>query len=157
MRIAPIATLASPETVLRWYRELVARKYSAPSHKRHAPPKRNSIEEHVIRMARENSSWGYTRIRGALRNIGLDVGRSTIARVLKASGLEPGVDAGLPCCSGPEGLSELQTPARCAKRPRTPSGTLSADKYVRQPTTGFTIGHESLPPRASQRRGEGAL
>lgn len=84
-----IATLASPETLLRWYRELVAQKYSAPSHKRHASPKRNSIEEHVIRMARENPTWGYTRIRGALRNIGLDVGRSTIARILKSNGLDP--------------------------------------------------------------------
>jgi transposase InsO family protein len=40
-------------------------------------------------MARENPTWGYTRIRGALRNIGLDVGRSTIARILKSNGLDP--------------------------------------------------------------------
>lgn len=88
-----IATLASPETVLGWYRELVARKYSAPKAKGASTcPKRRSVEEQVLRMARDNPSWGYTRIRGALRNKGVDAGRSTIARILKSSALEPALE-----------------------------------------------------------------
>jgi helix-turn-helix protein len=47
------------------------------------------IHRLVIRMAEENPSWGYTRIHGALKNLGHRVGRSTIARMLKASGLPP--------------------------------------------------------------------
>jgi putative transposase len=88
-----IATLASPETVLGWYRELVARKYSAPkANGASTCPKRRSVEEQVLRMAKDNPSWGYTRIRGALRNIGVDAGRSTIARILKRNGLHPALE-----------------------------------------------------------------
>ena len=90
-----IASLASPETVLRWYRGLVAKKYSAPNRNTvTTAPKRVSIEAHVLRVARENPSWGYTRIRGALHNLGIEAGRSTIERILKANGLEPAPERG---------------------------------------------------------------
>jgi hypothetical protein len=90
-----LATLASPETVLRGYRDLVAKKYAptrrnAPS----TPPTRSSVEADVLRMARGTPSLGYTRIRGALRTLGIDAGRSTIARILKANGLEPAPERG---------------------------------------------------------------
>jgi transposase InsO family protein len=49
----------------------------------------DQIRELVVRMARENRSWGYTRIRGALWNIGHDAGRTTIANILKEHGVEP--------------------------------------------------------------------
>jgi HTH-like domain len=47
------------------------------------------IQRLVVRMAEENPTWGYTRVQGALKNVGHRVGRSTIARVLKAHGLRP--------------------------------------------------------------------
>jgi HTH-like domain len=47
------------------------------------------VRQLVVRMAEENSTWGYTRIRGALKNLGHRVGRSTIARILKAQGIPP--------------------------------------------------------------------
>jgi transposase InsO family protein len=86
-----IATLASPETLLRWYRRLVAAKYdgSANSSKKGACGKRSDATTQLMTMARENPGWGYTRLRGALKNVGFELVRSTIGRVLKEHGIEP--------------------------------------------------------------------
>jgi hypothetical protein len=85
--IGPVVT---PETLLRWHRTLIARKYDG-SKARRAGRHRTSmdIEQLIVRMASSNPSWGYTRVRGALRNLGHEVGRSTIKRILAASGIEP--------------------------------------------------------------------
>ena len=83
-----IATIVAPDTLLRWHRQLIAQKW--------AYARRNSrrgvlreIQRLVVRMAEENPTWGYTRIQGALKNLGHRVGRSTIRRILKAAGLPP--------------------------------------------------------------------
>jgi putative transposase len=89
--LAEVASLATPETILRWYRERVAAKYDG-SCGRGVPGRRRSRNDKVrqlLTMARENPSWGYTRLRGALKNLGLDLGRSTIQCILKEQGLEP--------------------------------------------------------------------
>jgi putative transposase len=73
-RLAEVASLASPETILRWYREKVAAKYDG-SRARPGVGRPRSPSERVrqlLTMARENPSWGYTRLRGALKNLGLD-------------------------------------------------------------------------------------
>jgi hypothetical protein len=83
-----IASIATPDTLLRWHRQLVARKWTS----RICRGRRvilAEIERLVVRMADENPTWGYTRIQGALQNVGHRVGRSTIARILKAHGLPP--------------------------------------------------------------------
>jgi helix-turn-helix protein len=83
-----IASIATPDTLLRWHRQLVARKWTS----RICRGRRvilAEIERLVVRMADENPTWGYTRIQGALQNVGHRVGRSTIARVLKAHGVPP--------------------------------------------------------------------
>ncbi len=90
-RLAEVASLATPETILGWYREKVAAKYDG-SRARPAAGRPRSPDDRVgqlLTMARENPSWGYTRLRGALMNLGLDLGRSTIARILKDNGIEP--------------------------------------------------------------------
>src|SRR5882672_5548061 len=83
-----IATIATPDTLLRWHRRLIARKWTyAPQ-----PGRRNilvEIRRLVLRMADEPPTRGYTRIPGALKNAGHRVGRSTIRRILKAAGLPP--------------------------------------------------------------------
>ena len=83
-----IATIATPDTLLRWHRQLIARKWTYAR-----PPGRRGIlleiRRLVVRMAEENPTWGYTRIQGALKNVGHRVGRSTIRRILKAAGLPP--------------------------------------------------------------------
>jgi putative transposase len=83
-----IATIATPDTLLRWHRRLIAGKWTFARQ----PGRRNvlvEIRRLVVRMAEENPTWGYTRIQGALRNVGHRVGRPTIRRILKAAGLPP--------------------------------------------------------------------
>jgi putative transposase len=83
-----IATIATPDTLLRWHRQLIVRKWTSA---RRSGPHGVLVEirELVVRMATENPTWGYTRIQGALENVGHRVGRSTIRRILKAAGLPP--------------------------------------------------------------------
>ncbi|MGD0837440.1 MAG: integrase core domain-containing protein [Polyangia bacterium] len=88
--LAKVATIASPDTILRWYRELVAKKYDGGKRRRPGRPRKaNEIVELVLRMVRENETWGYTRVRGALKNIGYTIGRSTIKRILREHGIDP--------------------------------------------------------------------
>jgi putative transposase len=86
--LAEVATIVTPDTILRWHRQLVARKWTFAK----GPQRAGVLQEIrrlVVRMAEENPTWGYTRIRGALKNVGHRVGRSTIARILKAQGIPP--------------------------------------------------------------------
>ena len=88
-RLREIATIVTPDTLLCWHRRLIARKWTYAK-----PPSSRcgvlaEIRRLVVRMAEENPTWGYTRIQGALTNVGHRVGRSTIARILKAQGLPP--------------------------------------------------------------------
>lgn len=88
--LARIATIATPDTILRWYRRLVAQKYDGTARRGPGRPRvRTDIAELIVQMAAENPRWGYTRIQGALKHLDLCVGRSTIARVLAEHGLEP--------------------------------------------------------------------
>ena len=87
-----LGTIVTPDTLLRWYRRLVAEKYDGSHARRRKPGRprtRQSIAALVTEMARGNPSWGYTRLRGALYNLGHDVARTTIKRVLLDHGLEP--------------------------------------------------------------------
>ncbi len=85
-----ISTLVTPDTLLRWYRRLIARKYDGSETRRPGRPKTAAeIGKLILRMARENPGWGYTRIRGALRNLGHEIGRNTIKRVLHENGIDP--------------------------------------------------------------------
>jgi transposase InsO family protein len=83
-----VATIVTPDTLLRWHRQLVARKWT---YVRRSGRRGVLVEicRLVVRMAEDNPTWGYTRIQGALKNIGHRVGRSTIARILKTHGLPP--------------------------------------------------------------------
>jgi putative transposase len=69
-------SIVTPDTLLRWYRQLVARKYDGSERRGPGRPQKHGIlAKLILRMARDNLSWGYTRIRGALANLGHEVGR----------------------------------------------------------------------------------
>ena len=84
-----IASVVTPDTIVRWHRQLIVRKWTYPNKCTGRHGILAEIRHLVVRMAEENPTWGYTRIQGALQNVGHRVGRSTIARMLKAHGLAP--------------------------------------------------------------------
>jgi putative transposase len=86
-----LATIVTPETILRWHRELVARHWDYSHRRKRAgrPPVAQEIVELVLRMAKENPTWGYGRIQGALANLGHCVSDRTVGNILKAHGIEP--------------------------------------------------------------------
>ena len=83
-------TLVTPDTLLRWHRQLIARKYDGRGRRGPGRPRvMDTIRQLIVRMATENREWGDTRIRGARGNLGQQVARGPIANVLKERGLEP--------------------------------------------------------------------
>jgi putative transposase len=83
-------SIVTPDTLLRWFRKLVAKKYDGTAKRgRGRPRKRDEIADLVLEIADENQSWGYTRIRDALHNLGITVDRNTVKRILNDHGIEP--------------------------------------------------------------------
>jgi len=87
-----IGCLFTPDTILRWHRELVAQKWDYSKSRERAPgrpPTAEEIARLVVQMARENPTWGYDRIQGALANLGHEISDQTVGNILKAHGIEP--------------------------------------------------------------------
>jgi hypothetical protein len=81
-RRARLRLLVTPETVLRWHRDILRRRWAARSRCRRPgrPPVRRNIRVLVLRMAVDNPSWGYRRIHGELAGLGVRVAPSTVWR-----------------------------------------------------------------------------
>jgi hypothetical protein len=89
-----IRLLVRPETVLGWHRDLIAAHHARVSRTKRVgrPPTVRSIRVLVLRLARENNSWGYRRIHGELLVLGVKVAASTVWEILKDAGIEPTPD-----------------------------------------------------------------
>src|SRR4051795_13370690 len=89
--LAHVASVAKPETILAWYRKLIAQKFDGSKHRAYPgrPTVSREITELIVRMARENSNWGYDRIAGALKNLGHIVSDQTVGNVLRRLGIAP--------------------------------------------------------------------
>ena len=86
-----VAGIAKPDTILGWYRKLIANKF-AGAKKRRSPGRpriRPETEHLVLRLARENSGWGYDRIVGALANLGHQLSDQTMGNILRRHGIAP--------------------------------------------------------------------
>src|SRR4029077_20041574 len=83
--LTDVAAVAKPETLLRWYRDLIAKKFDGSKYRKSVgrPPIDEVIENLVVRMARENPSWGYDRIVGGMANLGYKVSDQTVGNILK--------------------------------------------------------------------------
>jgi transposase len=97
--------IVTPQTLLRWHRELVRRKWTQPRRAPGRPPVDDRVQQLVLRFARENPRWGYPRIAGELLKLGLRVSPSTVRRLLLAAGLEPA-----PRRSGPSWREGVRLP-----------------------------------------------
>ena len=78
-----------PETLLRWHRRLVARRWTYPHRRPGRPPISHDVRELVLRLARENPSWGYQRVVGELRKLGVAVSATSVRNILGKAGLPP--------------------------------------------------------------------
>jgi putative transposase len=89
--LGEVANVARPETILAWYRKLVARKFDGSKARRSPgrPRIKEEVEQLIVRMAKENRDWGYDRIAGALANLGYQVCDQTVGNVLLRHGLPP--------------------------------------------------------------------
>ena len=91
-QLEQVGCLFTPDTIMRWHRQLVANKwdYSDRKEKRIGRPKiRQVIVDLTVKFAKDNPAWGYDRISGALSNVGYHICDSTIGNILKAHGIEP--------------------------------------------------------------------
>ena len=87
-RLRELILIVTPDTLLRWYRELIATKYDGSPRRSPGRPRiAGEIQNLIIEMAVDNARWGYTRIQGALSNLGFTVGRNTIKRLLVENGI----------------------------------------------------------------------
>jgi putative transposase len=88
-RLLAFASIAQPDTLLRWYRQLIAKKYDGSERRGPGRPRvMETIRQLVVTMAQENR-WGYRRIVGEMRKLGHEVSRSTVRRIMKEHGIEP--------------------------------------------------------------------
>jgi putative transposase len=81
--------LVKPETLLRWHRRLVAGAWTYPHRGAGRPPLDEDVQQLIVRLARENSRWGYQRIQGELLRLGVHVSASAIRTALRRHGLDP--------------------------------------------------------------------
>jgi putative transposase len=88
------AFLVRPETLLRWHRQWVARQWTYPYRRPGRPPIDSEVRDLILRLAHENSGWGYVRLVGELGKLGIDVSATLVRNLLKAAGVPPAPQRG---------------------------------------------------------------
>jgi hypothetical protein len=101
-----LGLLVTPSTILRWHRQLVARRWSTRPARPGRPAIPAGLRALVIRLATENPTWGYRRIHGELAGLGYQIGASTVWKILHTAGVDPS-----PRRAGPSWTEFLQAQA----------------------------------------------
>ena len=91
--------LVRPDTILKWHRDLIARRHAAVSRPKRRGRRRTlrSIRTLALRLARENSGWGYRRVHGELLTLGITIAPSTVWEMLREAGIDPAPDRAATC------------------------------------------------------------
>ena len=84
--------IVTPDSLLRWHRQRIARHWTKPHRPPGRPPTATTIRELIVEMATDNPTWGYRRITGELHRLGHPVGASTVWRILKKNEIKPAPD-----------------------------------------------------------------
>jgi putative transposase len=84
-----LGLLVTPSTILRWHRQLIARRWTTPHTRPGRPAIPAGVRALVVRLATENPTWGYRRIHGELAGLGYQIGASTVWKVLNIAGIDP--------------------------------------------------------------------
>ena len=86
-----VASIVQPDTILGWQRKLAAEKFDGSKRRKSLgrPRVDKELEDWVVNMAKENRSWGYDRIVGALAELGYDISDQTVGNILKRRGIPP--------------------------------------------------------------------
>ena len=114
--LTQVAGIVTPDTILRWYRRLIAKKYDGSARRRRGRPMtRQDVAELVVRMAVDNPRWGYTRIRGALSNLGRSLLGLSHKELIRAIGLTHS----RPAVSPTTLPTDFPSPPGCRSRGRT--------------------------------------
>jgi putative transposase len=108
--------LVTPKTVLAWHRSIVTKRWTYPRRRPGRPALPDETVELICRLARENPRWGYLRIVGELKKLGLTVSTTSVASVLRRHGLPPA-----PRRRGPSWSEFLRTPEGSWRRTSSPS------------------------------------
>jgi transposase len=133
-RLAAVRLIVTPGTILRWHRDIVRRRWARLSRRGCSgrPPVRRSVRSVVLRLARENESWGYRRIHGELAGLGVTVAPSTVWQILKSAGpsrRRAGTDRAGPSSCGPRRRGSWRwtsSPPTCSTAARSASWPLSS-------------------------------
>ena len=87
-RLAAMRLIVTPGTIVRWHRDIVRRRWARRGCSGR-PVTHRRVRSMVLRLARENESWGYRRIHGELAVLGITVAPSTVWQILKGAGISP--------------------------------------------------------------------
>jgi len=108
-RLAAMRLIVTPGTILRWQRDIARRQWARRSRRGRSgrPATHRKVRSVVLRLARENKSWGYRRIHGELAGLGITVAPSTVWQILKNAGMDPA-----PRRDGPDWAGFLRSQAQ---------------------------------------------
>jgi hypothetical protein len=146
--------LVRPDTLLRWHRQLVARRWTYSHVRPGRPPLESSVGALILRLARENQLWGYRRIVGELKGPGVMVSPTTVRKVLIEAGFPPAPERAR-CCRGERSCASrrrLRWPATSSPlRPRSCSGSTCCSSF-RWRRDGSSTSPVARPPTAAGQR-----
>jgi transposase len=126
-RLTAMRLVVTPGTILRWHRDIVRRRWARWSRRGRSgrPAAHRKVRSQVLRLARENESWGYRRIHGELAGLGIAVAPSTVWQILKDAGIDPA-----PRRDGPDWAGFLRSQAR---------GIVALDCFTADLLTGMKV------------------